>query len=243
VNRPELTAERFVPHPFGEGGERLYRTGDKACRLSTGAVKYLGRMDRQVKLRGYRIELGEIESALNRHGRVRECAVIMREDATNTDRRLVAYLVVEDDVAVNELREHLLRALPEYMIPASFVRLEELPLTPNGKIDRRKLALSAESAEGEAESIYVAPRTYVEEVLVDIWAEVLGVERVGVTDNFFHLGGHSLRATQMYSRINNIFQIDFPLRVLFEKPTLELFAAAIEESVLEEIENITDGSV
>ncbi|HEV2735789.1 MAG TPA: amino acid adenylation domain-containing protein, partial [Longimicrobiaceae bacterium] len=195
LDRPALTAERFVPDPFpGEGGARMYRTGDRARWRGDGTLEYLGRLDEQVKVRGFRIELGEIEGALRRSGGVADCVVVAREDVPG-EKRLVAYVV--GDVEAGVLREHLRRELPEYMVPAAFVSLDVLPLTPSGKLDRKALpAPDFASAEGR----YVAPRTPAEEMLAEIWAETLRLERVGGTASCFELGGHSLLATQVVSR-------------------------------------------
>ena len=226
LQRPELTAEKFVPNPFGEQpGTRLYRTGDLVRYLAAGELDYLGRADQQVKLRGFRIELEEIQAVLNQHAAVRESLLLVREDHGG-DKRLVAYVVTEQQSAldVGALRSHLQAKLPAYMIPAAFVVLDQLPLTANGKLDRR--ALPAPELSG-AEDSYVAPRTPVEEMLVGIWQELLRVERVGVTDNFFELGGHSLLLTQLASRIGEMFQVELPLRVLFITPTVDEITKAI----------------
>ncbi|MCM3906014.1 MAG: amino acid adenylation domain-containing protein [Pyrinomonadaceae bacterium] len=230
LGRPELTAERFVPHPFSvSGGERMYRTGDLARYGADGRIEYLGRIDHQVKLRGYRIELGEIEAALSSHGSVREAAVILREDMPG-DKRLVAYLVTDHlGPSVVELREYLKERLPEYMVPAAFVPLEELPLTPNGKLDRAALP-APESKGGEVDARQAA-RTPIEEVVAGIWSQVLGRERVRAEENFFELGGHSLLATQVMSRLRQSLQIDLPLRTLFECPTVRALAASIETTM------------
>ncbi|HEX2568813.1 MAG TPA: non-ribosomal peptide synthase/polyketide synthase, partial [Polyangia bacterium] len=224
--RPELTAERFVPDPFSEvPGARLYRSGDLGRWREGGELEYLGRADLQVKIRGFRIELGEIEAVLASHPAVRQAAVIAREDRPG-DQRLVAYLVArEAAVPAGELRELLKRRLPEYMVPADFMFLGELPLTSNGKLDRR--ALPAPDATSPA-GTYVAPRTPTEEQVAGIWADVLKRSPVGVEDNFFELGGHSLLATQVLSRIGRAFQIDLPVRALFEAPTVDGLAQRIE---------------
>ncbi|MDX2086439.1 MAG: amino acid adenylation domain-containing protein, partial [Kofleriaceae bacterium] len=187
LGRPDLTAEKFVANPFGEG--RLYRTGDQVRWLANGSLEYLGRLDHQVKVHGFRIELGEIESVLASAASVREVIVLVREDAPG-DKRLVAYVVGRDGgPTVDALRAHASSALPGYMVPAAFVLLEALPLTPNGKLDRKALPAPEVASSQHA---YVAPRTEVEALLAQVWSELLGVERVGVYDNFFELGGHSL---------------------------------------------------
>ncbi len=233
LKRPDLTAERFVPHPFStEPGARLYRTGDLAKYLPDGNIEFLGRIDQQVKLRGYRIELGEIETVLGQHPEIEQAVVTLT--AQGSEQRLVAYLVAARELQHGELRSYLKERLPDYMIPSTFVQLAELPLTPNGKIDRRALP---EPTEGrlEAGQEYVAAQTPVEELLVGIWEEVLGVERVGVHDNFFELGGHSLLATQLISRVRAAFEIEMPLRQLFESPTVQELAVAVEAALRQEL--------
>ncbi|HLL48541.1 MAG TPA: amino acid adenylation domain-containing protein, partial [Longimicrobiaceae bacterium] len=224
LDRPGLTAERFVPDPFsGEAGARLYRTGDRVRWMADGTLEYLGRLDVQVKVRGFRIELGEIEVRLAEHPHVREAVVLAREDAPG-DRRLVAYVV--GAVETHALRAYLRQSLPEYMVPSAFVALERLPLTPNGKLDRK--ALPAPDL-ASAEEKYVAPRTPVEEVLAGIWAEVLRLERVGVEESFFELGGHSLLATRVVSRVRELFAVEVPLRALFKGPTVAELAVRVGE--------------
>jgi amino acid adenylation domain-containing protein len=221
LNRPELTAERFVEDPFAPG--RLYRTGDRVRWMADGTLEYLGRLDEQVKIRGFRIELGEIEARLAEHPEVREAVVLAREDVPG-DRRLVAYVV--GAVEADALRAHLRQSLPEYMVPGAFVALDALPLTANGKLDRKALPAPELAS---AEDRYVAPRTPVEEVLAGIWAEVLRLERVGVTESFFDLGGHSLLATRLVSRVRVVFGVELALRALFEGPTVAELAKAVEE--------------
>jgi amino acid adenylation domain-containing protein len=224
LGRSDLTAERFVPDAYGdEPGARLYRTGDLARWLADGRIEFLGRNDFQVKIRGFRIEPGEVEAALMSHGAVRQAQVLAREDRPG-EKQLVAYVV--GGVDTGELRAHVRRSLPEYMVPAAFVVLEALPLTPNGKVDRDALPAPELAS---AEETYVAPRTPAEEVLAGIWAEVLRLERAGVHDNFFELGGHSLLATRVVSRIRAVFGVELPLRALFEGPTTAEMAARVEE--------------
>ncbi|MGE3435688.1 MAG: amino acid adenylation domain-containing protein [Blastocatellales bacterium] len=230
LDRPELTAEKFIPHPFSEiAGERLYRTGDVVRFLPDGKLEFLGRVDEQVKIRGYRIECGEIESLLGQREGVREAVVIAREDIPG-DKRLVAYCVAQLPgklPAHVELRNFLKEQLPEYMIPSFFVELEAMPLTLNGKVDRRALP-APDKTRPELKAEFVAPRTPAEERLAAICAEVLGLERVGVHDHFFDLGGHSLLATQVVSRVRQAFEIELPLRSLFETPTVAGLAENIE---------------
>jgi len=225
---PTLTAERFVPSPFGpEPGARLYRTGDSARYLKDGRVEYLGRLDFQVKVRGFRVEPEEVEAALARHPGVQACAVAARSDAAGW-KRLVAYVVARESAAPNagELREFLRNSVPEYMVPSAFTFLDALPLTPSGKVNRRALP-EPDQSRPEPAAGYVAPRTSDEEMLARIWAELLGVERVGVHDSFFDLGGHSLLATQAISRVNAAFQIEVPLARIFEADTVAKLAEVI----------------
>ncbi|HEY0022709.1 MAG TPA: non-ribosomal peptide synthase/polyketide synthase [Longimicrobium sp.] len=223
LDRPGLTAERFVPDPFStEPGARMYRTGDRMRWRGERKLEFVGRVDEQVKIRGFRIEPGEVESALSAHAAVREARVVVREDVPG-EPRLVAYVV--GAVEADGLREHLRRTLPEYMVPSAFVFLEALPLTPNGKVDRK--ALPAPEL-GSAEEAYVAPRTPTEEVLAGIWAEVLRLERVGVEESFFDLGGHSLLGTRVVSRVREVFGVELPLRAVFERPVLRELAAEVD---------------
>ncbi|SFL14028.1 non-ribosomal peptide synthetase [Lysobacter sp. cf310] len=218
--RPELSAEKFVPDPYGtRPGARLYRTGDLARRLRDGRIEVLGRIDHQVKLRGFRIELGEIEAVLAEHPQVRQAVVVCREDRPG-DKRLVAYVIGTADAA--ELRAHARQRLPEYMLPSAYVALAQYPLTPNGKVDRK--ALPAPDAEALETQAYVAPRNGEEETLARLWAEVLGLERVGIHDDFFELGGHSLLATQLITRVQKAFGGEIALRSLFEAPSVAGFA-------------------
>jgi len=226
-NRPDLTAERFTPDPFGSGGERLYRTGDIARYLPNGEIEYLGRADQQVKIRGYRIEPGEIEAALARHPMVREAVVAAREDQPG-NKRLVAYIVPEEgsSPAAGQMYEFLRASLPEYMLPSAFVEIEKFPLTPSGKIDRGSLP-APDWARPELRTEFVPPAGPAERIVADLWSGILNVERVGVKDNFFELGGHSLLATQVIARMRDIFQVEIPVRSLFEAPTVGGMVAVV----------------
>ncbi len=226
--RAELTADRFVPHPYStEAGARLYRTGDVARYRPDGALEYVGRVDHQVKVRGYRIELGEVEAALLKSPQVREAVVLVRGDGEA--QQLVAYVVSADEAAPasGELRAQLQGQLPDYMVPAQYVMLDRLPLTPNGKVDRRALA-AIDLGDRSFAGSYVAPRTATEEILAGIWAGLLKVKQVGIDDDFFALGGHSLLATQLISRVRNVFQVEVALRQLFDKPTIAGLVTEIE---------------
>ncbi|MBU7314572.1 non-ribosomal peptide synthetase [Paenibacillus oleatilyticus] len=221
--KPELSAEKFVANPFVPG-ERLYRTGDLVRWMPDGNLEYLGRIDNQVQLRGYRVELGEVESRLLQIASVREAAAIIRDDGQG-ERYLCAYVVADEDLATAGMREDLAKTLPHFMIPSYFVRLERMPLTPNGKVDRK--ALPAPDRE-EGDVSYIAPRNELEDKLAAIWQDVLRLGRVGVRDNFFEIGGHSLRATAMISRIHKELNVQLPLREVFLSPTIEKLAFAIE---------------
>ncbi len=231
LNRPELTAERFVPHPFSDRpGARLYHSGDLVRYRPDGNLEFLERMDEQVKIRGFRIELGEVEATLAEHPAVRRGVVVAREDKPG-DKRLVAYYVVSErgqEPTTSELRAFMKAKVPEYMVPSAFVGLEAFPLTPNGKVDRRSLPAPGLS-DIRAENVYAEPRTPAEEQLVEIWEEVLGLERVGIHDDFFELGGHSLLAVRVVTRLNRHFGVELPLRVLFEDPTIEGLALAVTQ--------------
>jgi amino acid adenylation domain-containing protein len=227
LGRPALTASRFVPDPFGgTAGARLYRTGDRVRRRADGVLEFLGRLDDQVKVRGYRIEPGEIEAVLRRHPAVRGAAVVVRADGGEP--RLVAYVESADPSSVPpaELREHLRGALPAHLVPAAFVALAHLPLTTNGKLDRRALPAPAE-AHADADAV-ARPRTPAEELLAELWAELLGAGRVGADENFFDLGGHSLLATRLLARVAAAFGVELPVRAVFEAPTVTALAARIE---------------
>jgi acyl-coenzyme A synthetase/AMP-(fatty) acid ligase/acyl carrier protein len=226
--QPQLTAERFLPEPFvSDSQAKMYRTGDRVRQLPNGAVEFLGRTDDQVKIRGFRIELGEIEAVLSEHAAVRQAVVLAREQE-NGEQRLVAYVVAKTRPAPNSetLAEHLLEKLPDYMVPGAWVVLEELPLNANGKVDRQALPAPEEARGLE----YVGPRTAVEEVVAGMWAELLKLERVGVNEDLFRLGAHSLLATQVVSRVRRVFQVEIPLRALFETPTIAGLAQKIEQA-------------
>jgi amino acid adenylation domain-containing protein len=231
LHRPELTAERYVPDPYGPPGSRLYAVGDLARVLPTGELDFLGRLDHQVKVRGFRIELGEIESALVRHPEVREAAVLAEPEPGGAGNRLTAYVESGGAAAglAGELRAFLKQSLPEYMVPSRFVRLDELPLTPNGKIDRRALAALPLAGEVEAAGER-APRSYVEQALAGIWSEVFG-RPVGVSDDFFDLGGHSLLGTRVILRIRAVFNVELPLQKIFAAPKVEELASLIEAEI------------
>ncbi len=226
-NRPDLTAEKFVVNPYADGG-LMCRTGDIGRWLKDGRIELFGRRDQQVKVNGYRLETGEIEAVLDEHPRVVKSAVVARniEDSN----RLVAYLVTTEKESISgaEMREYLTRRLPAYMVPTFFVELDQMPLTPNGKVDRKALP-ALDQGELEIEREYVAASTPVEEKLSDIWSDVLGVEQISVHDDFFDLGGHSLLATQVISRVRKTYNIELPLRLLFETPTIARFARLIEK--------------
>ncbi|MFI6744032.1 amino acid adenylation domain-containing protein [Nonomuraea sp. NPDC050451] len=240
--RPELTAERFVPDPFGlVPGGRLYRTGDLVRYLEDGTIEFLGRIDQQVKIRGFRIELGEIESALAGHPAVRAVAVVSRR-APDGDQRLVAYLVFHDGPppAAGELRAHLRDLLPEYMIPAHWVTLDALPLTPSKKVDRKALPAIGPDLTPTASP---PPRTPVEQRIAEIWSAVLGIDDIGIGQDFFELGGHSLRATRVHSRIQEAFGIELPLRRMFEATTVEELARVVHAEVEATVAALSDEEI
>ncbi|HEX6751379.1 MAG TPA: non-ribosomal peptide synthase/polyketide synthase [Longimicrobium sp.] len=228
LDRPALTAERFVPDPFAGGGARLYRTGDLGRWRADGTLEFQGRADFQVKIRGFRVELGEIEAKLAAHPAVREAVVAAREDEPGLQ-RLVAYYV-GPEVGAEVLRTHLGEQLPEYMVPAAYVRLERLPLTTSGKVDRR--ALPAPDADAYARRAWEAPEGETEELLAEIWAEVLGVARVGRNDDFFELGGHSLLVVRVATRIRDEVGVDLGMREIFEAPVLATLAERVVDAQL-----------
>ena len=248
LNRPELTAESFVPSPFGEQpGSRLYKTGDLArCAVApptpptpptpltpltplNGCIEFVGRIDHQVKIRGFRVELGEIEAVLNEHGSVKQSVVVASEDERG-GQRLIGYVVGGDGATAQSLKRHVRERLPEYMVPEAILLLEEIPLTANGKIDRKRLP-EVKGEDRETEQEYVIPRTPAEEILAGIFEEVLKLERVGIRDDFFELGGHSLLATQVVSRVGNTLGVEIGVGSIFENRTVERIASRIEEAV------------
>ncbi|MGW2846592.1 amino acid adenylation domain-containing protein, partial [Streptomyces sp. NPDC001274] len=225
LNRPELTDEKFTVVDVDGTPRRVYRTGDLARWMPDGRLEFVGRSDNQVKLRGYRVEPGEIEAALLTHPTVNGATVVLREDVPGVQ-RLVAYVVPVGPLDASALRAHLQRDLPDYMVPTAFVPLERIPLTPNGKTDRRALPAPASDRSG-LDAAYTEPRTDTERTVTEVWSEVLGVDRIGVHDDFFALGGHSLLATQVASRLRRRLGADVPVRTLFGAPTPALLAAAV----------------
>ncbi len=236
-NRPDLTAEKFVPNPFsnGSGSAKLYRTGDRVRLLPNGEIEFLGRLDDQIKIRGYRVELDEISAVLNWHPEVKASAVIV-SGANREEKRLIAYLVLarQSQSTANAFREFLQQRLPDYMIPATFVRVDTLPLTSNGKVDRA--ALPAPNGNTLPEEAYIAPSGVVEQRLAELIAPLLHVERVGANDNFFLLGGHSLLGTQLLTRISETFGIELSLLTIFDHPTLSGMSSEIERLILAKLD-------
>lgn len=228
LNREELTEEKFIPHPFRpDGGARIYKTGDLARYRPDGRIECLGRIDNQVKIRGFRVELGEIETAIVAHPAVRKAVVVVRED-TPGDRRLVAYVVPDNnhEPTLAELRPFLRESLPDYMVPSAVVALKSFPLTPNGKVDRRALG-PPEQGRPEQVREYQAPRTPLEKTLVKVWSDVLAIDRIGINDDFFDLGGHSLLATRLANALRQTLDIDLPLRAIFLESTVANMARKI----------------
>ncbi|CAI6299770.1 nonribosomal peptide synthetase DhbF [Bacillus subtilis] len=222
-HRPDLTAERFVADPYGPPGTRMYRTGDQARWRADGSLDYIGRADHQIKIRGFRIELGEIDAVLANHPHIEQAAVVVREDQPG-DKRLAAYVVADTAIDTAELRRYMGASLPDYMVPAAFVEMDELPLTPNGKLDRKALPAPDFSTSVSDR----APRTPQEEILCDLFAEVLGLARVGIDDSFFELGGHSLLAARLMSRIREVMGAELGIAKLFDEPTVAGLAAHLD---------------
>jgi len=228
LNRPELTDERFIPHPFKKLGKaRLYKSGDLARYLPNGDFEYLGRGDQQVQVRGFRVELGEIEVVLGEVEDVRKTVVVLREDEPG-DERIVAYFVTASlgQVSAAELRKHLRKKLPEYMIPQYFVELPSIPLTPNGKADRK--ALPPPPKHRQAQESYEAPRNKTEKTVANIWEEILHLKKVGAYDSFFELGGHSLLAMRVVSRLRREMGVEIKFKEFFNHPTVRALASQIE---------------
>jgi len=249
--RPELTDERFIPHPFNnKNGNKVYRTGDLACYKKDGVIEFLGRLDHQVKIRGYRIELGEIETVLEKNSLIREAVVIARED-TPGDKKLVAYMVsaTQSHPSILDLRKYLKEKLPEYMIPSAYVFMEIFPLTPNSKVDRLSLP-APEIKRLETKREFSAPRTHTEKSLAKLWSEVLNIKKISVQDNFFDLGGHSLSAIQITSQMQKKLNVNIPLQTFFDYPTIAGLSNKVEaelfkstsgkdmEKLLNEIEGV-----
>ncbi|MBL1210547.1 thioesterase domain-containing protein [Geminocystis sp. GBBB08] len=225
LNLPELTAEKFIPNPFGEG--KLYKTGDLARYLPDGNIDFIGRVDNQVKIRGFRIELAEIEIILHRHPDIKECLVIVKENSDG-DKYLSAYIITKKEISIAEIREFLLTKLPNYMIPNSFVFLDKFPLTPNGKMDHKALPEPYFSTSFQHQ--YLPPQNEREFQLTQIWENVLQIHPIGIKDNFFDLGGHSLLAVRLVSEIETIYQKKLPLATLFQAPTIEQLAKILQEN-------------
>jgi acyl-coenzyme A synthetase/AMP-(fatty) acid ligase/acyl carrier protein len=235
LGQPAQTARRFVPDPFSpEPGSRLYRTGDVVRWRSDGQLEFVGRQDRQMKVRGFRIEAGEVESALRGQDGVADCAVLARSsDGTGPADTLVAY-VVPDGAAPQPdvLRDRLGRLLPEYLVPAVFIPVDRLPLTPSGKLDEHALPSTAEAAaRARGAASRRTPQTTAEQVVVTLWTEVLGVDEIALDDDFFALGGNSIKATQVVSRVSRAYQVDLPLRSVFQARTVERFASLLEQAL------------
>lgn len=224
INRPDLAAERFIADPFEQGG-RLYRTGDQAVELPDGNIEFKGRIDGQVKVRGYRIELGEVEVALEKHGSVEQAVATVREDRPGL-KRLVGYYVAKTEIGTNDLRKHLAALLPDYMVPSAFVAVKELPRTPSGKIDRKALP-APDVKRPELDVAYAAPRTAVQKTLANVWADLLGIDRVGIDDNFFDLGGNSLLSIQCVAQLEG-HGLELPIVKLYQHPTVKACASYLE---------------
>jgi amino acid adenylation domain-containing protein len=238
LNQHQLTAQKFIPHPFSDEPEaRLYKTGDQVRFRADGTLEFLGRLDDQVKLRGFRIELGEIESLLCLHKTVKDAVVMVREDIAG-DQRLVAYLVTqpESSLSVGDLRSFLQEKLPDYMVPSAFVPLQTLPLTANGKVDRKTLP-APDKINADIEQFFVAPRNSLEEQVADIWSQVLRVEKVGIHHNFFNLGGHSLLVTQLISRMRDALDVELLIQDVFANPTVAQLSVIVTQKLAEQVDD------
>ena len=241
LNSPELTRARFIPDPFRPGsGERVYRTGDLGRRCPDGDIAYVGRVDEQIKIHGYRIEPGEIEAALDRHATIASSVVVARRFDC-ADARLIAYVTLRNGTtpAATDLRDFLKSSLPEYMVPTLFVRLDSLPLTINGKVDRQALP-EPDDENRLIDDVFVAPRTPIEKRIAEILCALFKVKEVGINDNFFLLGGHSLLGAQLLTKIRNGFGIDLPLRAVFDAPTIATLSATIEREIVARVESMTE---
>ncbi|MEC0665832.1 amino acid adenylation domain-containing protein [Priestia flexa] len=234
VNQPDLTKEKFIENPFSLG-ETLYRTGDMARWLPNGLIEYLGRIDQQVKIRGYRVEIGEVESVIQNHPKIKEAVVVAREGRDN-EKTLCGYVVLEEELERVSFREELQKELPDYMVPTYIIPLPSLPLTPNGKVDRK--ALPDPTRDLEKSQVGNLPETKTEKVLGEIWEEVLGIEQIGVHDNFFSLGGHSLKAMLLTSLVHKKFNVELSVSEIFKNPDLEALAAHIDKSIKSEYRTI-----
>jgi acyl carrier protein len=242
--RPDLTAEKFIPHPFSqELGARLYKTGDLGRLLPGGSIEFAGRLDDLVKIRGFRIELGEIAKVIREHPKIKDAYVLALDTASDRN-QIVAYAVPnpQSTIGATELRSYVRIKLPDYMVPAKFIFLDALPVSPNGKIDRKALPVPGRSRP-ELDTPLVPGRTLLEKDLAQIWSDVLALDQVGIHDNFFDLGGHSLAATRVVTRVFRHFQVDVPLQRLFDSPTVAEMAVVIMEHqgkrlCNKEIENI-----
>lgn len=227
LGKPELTAERFVANPYGEPGKRMYRTGDLVKWRNDGVLEYVSRADHQIKIRGFRIELAEIEMVLQRHENVKQAVVMVREDRPN-DKRIIAYIVAEgkEQIDLAEIRSYVSESLANYMVPSAFVVLEELQLTPNGKVDRKKLP-APDFNEMNKDRVARNPK---EEILCDLFAEILGVSRISIDDNFFEMGGHSLLASRLMARIRETLSVELGIGKLFELPTVAELAKQLDQA-------------
>jgi acyl-coenzyme A synthetase/AMP-(fatty) acid ligase/acyl carrier protein len=239
INRPELTEERFIPDPFRPGG-RLYKTGDLGRYFPDGNIDFLGRKDHQVKIRGYRIELGEIEAVLAQHPAVQECVAVARDEGAE-EKQLTAYIVAQasSKPSASDVRRFLRERLPDYMVPTAFVAVSALPLTANGKVDRKALPAPTSTTLLADEGQVASSVTPVQEALIEIWRQVLGVEQVGLHDDFFDLGGHSVLVTQITSRVRQVFEIDLTMRHLFGAPTVAALAKVVEELLDEQLKQLS----
>ena len=230
LNQPELTAEKFVPHPY-QGRGRVYRSGDLARFLENGEMEYLGRIDRQVQVRGFRIELGEIENRLLKHEKIESAVVLSNE--INQDKYLCAYIISKEDLKIPDLKEYLAVGLPDYMFPSQFIKIDKIPVTPNGKIDKKKL-LSYDTRLSTGEE-YTPPKSKIEKIMAEIWKEVLNLDKVSIQDNIFDLGGDSLKIIKINSRIKDILKEDIPVLVLFRYSTIRSLADYITRYKVEAI--------